>query len=268
MFYRRHGLMVAGGLGEGMQRHVILLWLIFMAGCVGFAQSSSPSPGQNAGSTPAVQTSPSRVPQSSGDQHVVPIELTKSLDAKKLKPGDPVMAKTTGILQFGNGMMVPIGSRVQGHITQAAVRSKGGEQSSLGIAFDTISFKEGQVPVKTTIQAVAAPPEWPLGSPSNGNRGVSQPPIMGPGTPTNPSGTPYPGGAGNPTGGYPQTPSSYPQHPSGQPDTADSPVLGPKSEGVVGMRNVTLQPNSILMSTDKDLKLEAGTEMILRVQDQ
>jgi hypothetical protein len=251
-----------------MHRHVILLWVTFVAGCVGFAQNPSPSPEQNAGSTPTAQGSSSNASQRSGDQHVVPIELSKALDAKKLKPGDPVMAKTTGILQFGNGMMVPIGSRVQGHITQAATRPKGGEQSSLGIAFDTILFKEAQVPVKTTIQAVGAPPEWPLSNPANGNRGVSQPPVMGPGTPTNPSGAPYPGGAGNSTGGYPQTPSGYPQTPSGQPDTANSPVLGPKSEGVVGMRNVSLQPNSILTSTEKDLKLEAGTEMILRVQDQ
>lgn len=253
-----------------MRRHVILLWMAFVAGCVGFAQDPSSNPGQNPGSAPPAQSASSSAGQTSGDQHVVAIELNKSLDAKKLKAGDPVKAKTTGILQFSNGMMVPIGSTVQGHITEAVVRSKGVEQSSLGIAFDTVVFKEGQVPVKATIQAVAAPPEWPINNPGNQNGRIGGPPVMSPGS--------YPGGAGpiggNPTGpgnpnsGYPPPSSGQPQSPSGQPDTMGSPRLTAQSTGVVGMQNVTLQPNSVLTSSGKDLKLDAGTEMVLRVQDQ
>ena len=178
-------------------------------------------------------------------------------------------AKITSVFRLDNGKAVPIGSTVQGHVTQAATRSKGQSQSSLGIAFDSIELKDGTLlPLRVTIQAVAAPPEWPITNPANGNQGMGQPPVIGPGTPTSPSGVPYPGGVGNPAGGYPQTPSNYPQQPSGQPDTGNSPALGPQSTGVVGMRNVTLEPNSILTSSEKDLKLEAGTSMILRVQDQ
>ncbi len=248
-----------------MHRHLILLWLTVVAGCVGFAQDPSSSAGQNAGSTSAAQSSSSSSAQSSRDEHVVPIELSKSLDAKKLKAGDPVRAKTTGVLQFGNGMMVPIGSTVQGHITEAAVRAKGGEQSSLGIAFDAVVFKEGQVPLKATIQAVGAPPAWPINNPGNQNGRIGGPP-MSPGTYP---GSPGPMGGGNPAGGYPPPPTSQPtQGPSGQPDTMNSPALTAQSTGVVGMPNVSLQPNSVLTSSDKDLKLEAGTEMILRVQDQ
>ena len=60
------------------------------------------------------------------DQRVIVLELSKSLDAKKLKEGDPVKAKTTGAVRAGDGTIVPIGSTVQGRITQATVRSKRG----------------------------------------------------------------------------------------------------------------------------------------------
>ncbi len=253
-----------------MHRHAILLWTIVGAACVSLAQSSSSRAGQSSAPSPdaASQAADSASTQTRGHRTIA-IELSKSLDAKKLKPGDLVKAKITSVFEIGNGKVVPIGSTVQGHVTEAVARAKGEVQSSLGIAFDSIVLKDGQqLPLKATIQAVAAPPEWPVSNPASGNQGMGQPPVMGPGTPTNPSGVPYPGGAGNPAGGYPPPNSPYPQHPTGQSDTANSPALGPQSTGVIGLRYVTLQPNSRLTSSDKDLKLEAGTAMILQVQDQ
>lgn len=242
-----------------MHRHVMILLVALVAGGVCLAQNPSDQ-------SPAAGSQ--GVTAASGHQTMA-IELSKSLDAKKLKQGDPVRAKITSVFRLSDGKAVPIGSSVQGHVTQVATHSKGEVQSSLGLAFDNIVLKDGtQVPLSATIQAVSAPPEWPISNPANGNRGMGQPPVMGPGTPTSPSGAPYPGGAGNPSGGYPAPQSPYPQHPSGQPDTTNSPTLGPQSTGVFGMRYVTLQPNSVLTSTDKDLKLDAGTSMILRVQDQ
>jgi hypothetical protein len=44
--------------------------------------------------------------------------------------------------------------------------------------------------------------------------------------------------------------------------------LTERSTGVVGLRDMTLQPNSVVTSSGKDLKLDAGTKMVLRVQDQ
>ncbi len=102
-------------------------------------------------------------PQSSASAQnatVIRIVLSKSLDAKKLKEGDPVEAKTETELS-ANGLVAPRGSVIKGHVTQASARSKGGQQSSLGIAFDAIVLKNGQpMPLKTSIQAVGAPPTW------------------------------------------------------------------------------------------------------------
>jgi hypothetical protein len=100
-------------------------------------------------------------PQSSASAQnatVIRIVLSKSLDAKKLKEGDPVEAKTETELS-ANGLVAPRGSVIKGHVTQASARSKGGQESSLGIAFDAIVLKNGQpMTLKTSIQAVGAPP--------------------------------------------------------------------------------------------------------------
>ena len=159
---------------------------------------------------PEPQSTSSASTADSGHRTIA-IELGKSLDTKKLKPGDVVRAKITSVFSLDSGKAVPIGSTVEGHVTQAVTRSKGIQESSLGIAFDSIVLKDGQqIPLKATIQAVAAPPEWPVSNPANGNQGMGRPPIMGPGTP-NPSGVPNPGGGMNIPGGYPQ-----PQAPQGQ----------------------------------------------------
>lgn len=245
-----------------MHRYAIVLLAALMSGGVSFAQN------QAASSDAARQEAGPDSSQASGHQTMA-IELSKSLDAKKLKQGDVVKAKITSVFRLENGKSIPIGSTVLGHVTQAALRSKGMKESSLGIAFDSVMLKDGsQIPLKSVIQAVAAPPEWPIANPGNGNQGMGQPPVMGPGTPANPSGVPYPGTGTSPVGGYPPVPPSSTQPPAGQPDTGNSPELTPQSTGVFGMRNVSLQSDSTLISTDKDLKLEAGTTMILRVQNQ
>src|SRR5579863_995510 len=143
------------------------------------AQASAPAadPSSQANSqqqaTPAPQANPQQQQTTSTGQQanqqsqaaqshhaaVIPVQLSKSLDAKKLKAGDPVEAKTAVELRTGTGTVIPRGSKVTGHITQAEARSNGGSQSSLGMTFDHIALKDGQqVPLKTTIQAVAAPP--------------------------------------------------------------------------------------------------------------
>jgi hypothetical protein len=193
------------------------------------------------------------------DQRVIVLELSKSLDAKKLKEGDPVKARTTGAVRAGDGTIVPIGSIVQGRITQATVRSKGKSQSSIGIAFDSLVLKDGkQLPLKVTIQAVGAPPAPSGNNPMYGDNGIAHPPMAGGG----------PTGGSNPAGGFPPPSAGRSQTPAGQADTLNSPDLTERSTGVVGLRDMTLQPNSVVTSGGKDLKLEVGTKMVLRVQDQ
>jgi hypothetical protein len=170
-------------------------------------------------------------PQSSASAQnatVIRIVLSKSLDAKKLKEGDPVEAKTETV------------------------------------AFDAIVLKNGQpMPLKTSIQAVGAPPYM---GPGTMDGEPVAPVTSAPGAPGSPSvaSPPMPGQAG----GFPQPPSSLPQDTGGQQSAPSSATLNEKSTGVVGLRNMQLQSASTLTSSGKDLKLDAGTEMILQVHGQ
>src|SRR4051812_2801846 len=46
---------------------------------------------------------------------VIPAELDKSIDAKKCKTGDPVVAKTTSDLLSNGQVAIPRGTKITGH---------------------------------------------------------------------------------------------------------------------------------------------------------
>jgi hypothetical protein len=83
--------------------------------------------------------------------------LTQPVDAKKNKPGDPVNARTTQSAKSGGRVIIPKGSKLVGHVTEAKARAKGESESTLGIVFDKAILKNGQeIPVNLTVQALAA----------------------------------------------------------------------------------------------------------------
>jgi hypothetical protein len=56
---------------------------------------------------------------------VIPVQLTKGIDAKKAKTGDEVDARVTQDLKSGSGeLIVPKDTKVIGHITEAQARTK------------------------------------------------------------------------------------------------------------------------------------------------
>jgi hypothetical protein len=82
--------------------------------------------------------------------------LTSSLDAKKNKPGDKVEARTTEAVKQNGRVVLPKGTRLEGHVTQVQARSKDDAQSTLGIAFDRAILKNGEeMPLHVGIQALA-----------------------------------------------------------------------------------------------------------------
>jgi len=83
--------------------------------------------------------------------------LSSPIDSKKCKPGDPVNARTTEAAKSDGKTVIPKGSKLVGHVTQASTRSKGESESALGIAFDKAILKDGQeIPLNVTIQAIAS----------------------------------------------------------------------------------------------------------------
>ncbi len=177
----------------------------------------------------------------------MPVELTKSLDSKKLKEGDTVTGRIAADLHMKDGTEIPRGSKVTGHVTEAKARSKGDSQSALGIIFDKISLPGGkEMAIKGEIQAVAPNPN--AGTQDAG--GVNYPGMM----------------AGNDRGGNSggTTPTPAPSVPATQ--QTGRPLLNGQSKGVIGIHNLELGENSVLISGGKNVSLDSGTQMIVQVE--
>ena len=205
---------------------------------------------------------------------VIPVQLTKSIDAKKVKTGDEVEAKVTEDLKAENGeIVVPKNTQVVGHITVAQMRNKDQKESQVGIAFDHAVMKTGgEMPLPMSIQAIIASP---TSNPDNSNAtGESAaPPAYGPSggrtTPGNNSGRSA--GMGTPSSTpRPTTPGAEASTTSDTGRDVHEPVTG-NTQGVVGISNLKLsmaentKEGSIVSSEKSNVKLQGGTLMLLRV---
>lgn len=211
-------------------------------------------------------------------------ELSKSIDAKKAKEGDEVTAKAQQAVLSQGKVLIPKGAKLVGHVTMAKPHQKDQPQSELGIAFDHAVLKDGtQVPLgSVAIQAIAPPQASAAmaggndmtgsGMPSSNNAGVGYPSggsgRMGSGN--NPGTV---GQIGSTAGGVANTAGNTAGTVAGAASTSAGAGarLNGSSRGVVGMSGLSLSAGnatqgSVIASDDKNVKLDSGTEMVLRVQ--
>jgi hypothetical protein len=180
-----------------------------------------------------------------------PVTLEKTLDSKKLKEGDTVICLTAGTLRGRNGFLIPSGSKVTGHVTQAQARAKGDSNSTLGIAFDKIQVSGKELPMTGTLQAIAPS----LGS-SGPSTGPAAPPSLGGGGPAAAAG----GSAGTTAGPTTSMKLSGPSN--------GTPVLIASSTGVLGIKAMEMDANGMITSPGKQVKLDNGTQMMIRAEIQ
>jgi hypothetical protein len=83
--------------------------------------------------------------------------LSAPVDSKKSKPGDPVTARTTEGVKSDGKTVLPKGTKLLGHITQASARAKGDSESALAITFDRAILGNGEeVPLNVAMEAIAS----------------------------------------------------------------------------------------------------------------
>ena len=83
--------------------------------------------------------------------------LSSPVDSKKSKPGDAITARTVESVKSEGKTVLPKGTKLVGHVTQASARAKGDTESALAISFDRAILKNGQeVPLNVAIQAMAS----------------------------------------------------------------------------------------------------------------
>ena len=225
-----------------------------------FAQESQSGPAQQPTSN-SLQNNAQALRIAPGT--VIPVELTKKVEAKKAKTGDGVEAKVTQDLKAGNGdVVVPKDTKVIGHVTEAQAGGKEQKGSQLGIAFDRAVLKDGQdLKLPMSVQAIISP------SAVNPN---PHPPASAD-TPSQPQQR-TPGGMAAPAGQSPEPGAGPASAPASNDSAAEShPPITAQTQGVVGMSNLKLSNTtdanlgSVVSSEKNNLKLESGTLMLLRV---
>ena len=237
--------------------------------------SQSPTTQAPTPTTPAMQpheTNQAKIAPGS----VIPVQLTKTVDAKKVKTGDEVVAKVTMDMKTQTGqVLVPKDTKVIGHVTEAQARNKEAKESQLGIAFNQAVLNNQQVQLPMSIQAVIGPENnntnnnaaaesggGSAPSPSAGGSSGSSPmggrsPNMGSGQSQSPN-TPSTSGTSS---GNDENQSAGSRHPQ----------INGQTQGVIGISNVTLSPasnsqqGSVLTSEKNNVKLESGTMLLLKV---
>jgi hypothetical protein len=239
-------------------------------------QASNPESGSSAGNP---QTEP--VPSTADSPEIAnpalrPVtgELENKLDTKDAKNGDAVVIKTTGTAATANGIEIPKGSRIVGHVIDVAARGAGGDNSRVTIQFDHAEIKGGQrLPILSVIQAVA-----PAGSSSVPESAQGGPPATAPGAASGPAGQTGTGQAtGNDSsaGGTQTSPSA--QSAAGGPPPVGT-VVARKGNiairttaipGVLLVGNANGQPFSnasgALVGAQQDVSLNNGTVMVVAI---
>ncbi len=242
-------------------------------------QTSAPQPAQASpngepqsttkasAAAPASQTPPNGLKIAPGS--VIPVQLAKTVDAKKAKTGDEVVATVTQDMKTNSGdVLVPKDTKILGHITEAQARNKEQKESELRIAFDHAVVKGNETSLPMSIKAIIAPQTNNSQQAASG--GNAPEPTAG--------GTANSGTAGGhaPAAGASQSAQqNYPQGAAGaesQPQTSARPPITGNTQGVIGMDNVKLEntaPNatqgSLVTSDKNNVKIEKGTLLLLRV---
>jgi hypothetical protein len=227
------------------------------------------------------------------------VELTKSLKAKKLKPGDKIKAEVTQDVLSHGKVIIPVETELVGHVTEVSVRDDATTESRLGIVFDRILLKHYH---DINIQAVVQAVEPPAARPSRVDQPSQMlPPSMVGGGPRQGSVTPMGGGVagaaasrgqvtpgassgmsgGNDTSTF-STPLTVKQSPANSASNGSAAVqlevnpggkpmsLG-MPQGVRGIKGLSLAaasastPGPVIVSSTDNVKLDSGTQILLHI---
>jgi hypothetical protein len=83
-------------------------------------------------------------------------QLQNSIDARHAKVGDQVLLKTTKAIKSGGRTVVNKGSRLVGHVTEVAQKTKNSGESRIGILFDRLEQGSLQTPISATINSITS----------------------------------------------------------------------------------------------------------------
>jgi hypothetical protein len=219
------------------------------------------------------------------------VELSKTLKAKKLKVGDKIKAEVTQDVVAHGKVIIPVETKLIGHVTEVSTKENGHAESRLGIVFDRILLKHyHDIDFQAVVQAVREPVirRSRVDEPSQ----MLPPSMVGGGARTT---TTAAGGRGTSTsnrnnagagstmnsGSVFQIPVTVRESPSTNANTpgallevvsSGKPMSVGMPQGVIGLKGLSLStgpspstPGPVIVSNTDNVKLESGTQILLHV---
>jgi hypothetical protein len=154
------GILVIGSFGTTLAPPPVVAQETQAQGSASASAQASPKQAQAPGNAAAAANASGQAGQASAalaSGTAMNAALNTPVDSKKAKPGDSVTAHTTEAVKADGKTVIPKGTKLVGHVTQALTKAEGESQSTLGVVFDRAILKNGQeVPINAGIQALAA----------------------------------------------------------------------------------------------------------------
>ena len=220
------------------------------------------------------------------------VELSHTLKAKNLKVGDKVKAEVSQDVLSHGKVIIPVETKLVGHVTEVSARDSTHPESRLGIVFDRILLKHfHDIDFEAVVQAVSQPvirksrvdePSQMLPPSMVGGlqRDATAPSGRGSSSTSNRNSGSSGGGSGSSLTTF-QAPITVKQSPSTHVDSSAAlleiaPTGKPMSigmpQGVFGLKGLSLNtqpsastPGPVIVSNTDNVKLDSGTQILLQV---
>lgn len=193
--------------------------------------------------------------------------LTTSLESRSATAGQEFALKTISDVVVDGQLVIPKGSRIIGHVAEAVTKGKDQPQSELSLVIEKAVRQDGsEIPLQGIIAALAAPPNDSLSDdPTYGMLHSNEPTQRGVGA----------GGVGGSSGALPaasKATSSAAVATASLKGVNERPMLDENSRGCIGCDDLSVSwhllvppPITVISSSGKNVKLKAGTQMLLRM---
>jgi hypothetical protein len=192
--------------------------------------------------------------------------LTGSVETKTAHVGDEVFLNTISDVFVDGAIVIPRGSKLTGHLSEVLLKSKDQPESVLAFSVEEASLRSGvNIPLQAIVAALAAPRKDSLATdPTFGMLHSNEPKMVG--------GASSAAGSGN-LGASSKANSNAAVATANLQGKMDQPtILDKDSQGALDLEglNITWRllsppPLTVITSKSKNLKLESGTQMLLRM---
>ena len=193
--------------------------------------------------------------------------LTKSLESKSATAGQELTWRTISDVVTNGATVIPRGSKLVGHVSEVATKGKDEPQSVLAIVIDkAVTTGGSEIPLQAIIAAIVAPQDKSLSSdPTYGMMRSNEPKMVGANPRDAASSGELPAGS--------KAASTAAVATANLRGSMDEPsVLNENSRGAIGYEGLSISwhlmappPITVFASRSKNVKLEAGTQMLLRM---